>query len=94
VNINSSPTWGEEGARCRRQWEGEGTRLHPRYIWDWRVPSPSHRFAAGPSLSPKWERGFQAASSPALPIDWSIRPARIISQNRMMPGSAARVVSR
>ena len=29
-----------------------------------------------------------------VPIDWSISPARIISQNSMMPGTAAAVVSR
>ena len=33
-------------------------------------------------------------TTPALPIDWSIRPMRIMNQNSTMPGTAATVVSR
>jgi hypothetical protein len=42
---------GEREGPQPQAWEGEGTRLS-RASPKIHVPSPSHRFAAGPSLSP------------------------------------------
>ena len=46
---------GEREGPKPKAWEGEGMRQTPRPA---RLPSPSHRVAAGPSLSPKG-RGIQ-----------------------------------
>jgi hypothetical protein len=40
------------------------------------APSPSHRFAAGPSLSPKWERERRDAAQTPLPFgECRVEPA-------------------